>query len=97
MSRKSIVIFRNFADGYRVWIPKNFLKDTREFWAGSWLVKTDSLVCIERITLDKLSIWGGPDKMDEEEVSWEFPESLNITSLSYIIEKLFPKANVEIL
>ena len=96
MVSKSIIISRNLADGYRVWIPKNLLKDTREFWAGGWLVKTDSLVCVEKITLDKLSIWGGADKVDEETISWEFPCDLKLTAIYYIIDKLFPKVTVEI-
>lgn len=96
MTSKSIFISRNLPDGYRVWIPKNLLKDTREFWNGGWLVKTDSLVCVEKITLDKLSIWGGPDKTDEEIMSWEFPCDLNLTAIYYIIDKLFPKATLEI-
>ena len=96
MVSKSIIISRNLTDGYRVWIPKNLLKDTREFWAGSWLVKTDSLVCVEKITLDKLSIWGGPDKTDEETISWEFPCDLKLVAIYYIIDKLFPKATIEI-
>ena len=96
MVSKSIIISRNLTDGNRVWIPKNLLKDTREFWAGGWLVKTDSLVCVEKITLDKHSICGGPDKIYVETISWEFPCDLNLTAIYYIIDKLFPKAAVEI-
>ena len=96
MVSKSIIISRNLTDGHRVWIPKNLLKDTREFWAGSWLVKTDSLVCVEKITLDKLSIWGGADKVDGATISWEFPCDMNLTAIYHIIDKLFPKASIDV-
>ena len=80
------------SSSFRVYIKKDVLKEynSSELKDGQFTLTLMHNINLNKIILDKLSIWGGIDHEDETHVSWEFPIEMR-EAVSHLINKLFNK------
>ena len=80
------------SSSFRVYIKKDVLKEynSSELKDGQFTLTLMHNINLNKIILDKLSIWGGIDHEDETHVSWEFPIEMR-EAISCLVDKLFKK------
>ena len=80
------------SSSFRVYIKKDVLKEynSSELKDGQFTLTLMHDINLNKIILDRLSIWGGIDHEDETHVSWEFPIEMKEV-VSCLLRKLFKK------
>lgn len=89
-----VVTIENGANSssFRVYVKKDMLKEynSSELKDGQFTLTLNHKINLNKIILDKLSIWGGIDHEDETQVSWEFSIEMK-EAVSHLVNKLFKK------
>ena len=77
---------------FRIYVKKDVLKEynSSELKDGQFTLTLMHDINLNKIILDRLSIWGGIDHEDETHVSWEFPIEMKEV-VSCLLRKLFKK------
>lgn len=87
------IIIDDLGFSCRVWVPKSlFKKETKIITQQQFCHTLDSPISMEMLMLDRLSAWGGMDKITEVEFSWEF--GMQVDNVTNIIQRIFPTTTI---